>query len=110
MPDMGPGHVQELKAAAFAGNPEALSQFSRCQQVAASVEGLSRAVLVLDAPLVQGMSQVRASRDSPSRQHQSSALQSAECALKRGHASSHAISSGTSIVMASCCSYMVLGL
>ena len=62
---MGQGHVQELKAAAFAGNPEALSQFSRCQRVTASEEGLSRAVLVLDAPLVQGMSQVRASETAP---------------------------------------------
>ena len=82
MPDMDWRHVQELRAAAFAGNPEALSQFSRCQQVAE--EGLSRSVLVLDAPLVQGMSQVRASEHAPFRQRQSSALQNAECTLWRG--------------------------
>lgn len=54
--------MQELRAAAFAGNPEALSQVSSGRQMAAVEGGLSRAVLVLDAPLVQGMSQVRASR------------------------------------------------
>ena len=51
--------VQELKASAFAGNPETLSQFCRADKRNAPQRGLSRAVIILDAPLVGGKSQVR---------------------------------------------------
>ena len=51
--------VQELKASAFAGNPETLSQFCRAGETNAPQRGLSRAVIILDAPLVEGKSQVR---------------------------------------------------
>ena len=77
--------MQELKAAAFAGNPEALAQFSGCQQMDTLEKGLSRAVLVLDAPLVQGMTQVHPSEYAPFQHHWSSALENAKCNLKRGH-------------------------
>ena len=50
--------VQELTASAFAGNPETLSQFCKHQAPAAPKRGFSRAVLVLDSPLVQGKTQV----------------------------------------------------
>jgi len=50
--------VQELKASAFAGNPETLSQFCRAEETNAPQRGLSRAVVILDAPLVEGKSQV----------------------------------------------------
>lgn len=50
--------MQELKASAFAGNPETLSQFCRAEAPAVAQTGLSRAVLILDAPLVEDKSQV----------------------------------------------------
>ena len=48
--------AQELRASAFAGNPETLAQFGRPE---AHQTGLSRAVLILESPLVLGKSQVR---------------------------------------------------
>ena len=50
--------MQELTASAFAGNPETLSQFCRAEAHAAPQRGLSRAVLILDAPLVKDKLQV----------------------------------------------------
>lgn len=50
--------MQELKAGAFAGNPETLVQFCKADHAGTPSKGLSRAVLVLDAPLVEDKSQV----------------------------------------------------
>lgn len=66
--------VQELKAGAFAGNPEALAQFCRVDKPAAPANGLSRGVLILGAPLVEGKSQARSNLAIPSSYHGSFCL------------------------------------